>query len=284
MLANVAPAAIRYCRTSLLAAAVAAVPLLLGSAVWTEGNAQNSPALKLINTIPITGPAAAPTTKLYSFDISYVDPTPFPGHPGGLYYLADRSNKALDVIDIATDTLFGQIGGAGVGFTGFTPCVPASGANDCAGPDGVAAAFPCIFAGDGNSRLVTFNAAASFTTVVSSASTGGTTRVDEMALNTNGPGTTATTGQVFAINNAESPPFGTIFNYNKTTCVLSNPIKVTFNTANGVNATNGGEQPAFDPVTGAFYVSLPEINGPGDGTGITGAVVKVSTAGAVQTV
>src|SRR6266852_8814372 len=121
----------RYWRTSLFAATVAAAPLLLGSAVWTQGNAANSPALKLLTTIPINGTAAAPTTKLYSFDISYVDPTPFPGHPGGLYYLADRSNKALDVIDIATETLFGQIGGSGAGqanFTGFVPCVPAAGA------------------------------------------------------------------------------------------------------------------------------------------------------------
>ncbi len=273
-------AATRYWRASLVAA-FAAAPLLLGSAVRTEGNAANSPALKLITTIPINGTAGSPSTKLYSFDISFVDPTPIPGHPGGLYYLADRSNKALDVIDVATDTLFGQIGGSGAGqanFKGFAPCVPAAGANDCAGPDGVAAAFPCIFAGDGDSRLLSFNGNTSFTTVVSALNTGGTTRVDEMALNTNGA---AATGQILAVNNAESPPFGTIFTYSKTTCALSNPIKVTFSTANGVNATNGAEQPAFDPVTGAFYVSLPEING---GTGITGAVVKISTAGVIQTV
>src|SRR6266849_6931135 len=272
----------RYWRTSLLAAAVAAVPLLLGSAVWTEGNAQNSPALKLINTIPINGTAAAPTTKLYSFDISYVDPTPFPGHPGGLYYLADRSNKALDVIDVATDTLFGQIGGSGAGqanFKGFAPCVPAAGANDCAGPDGVAAAFPCIFAGDGDSRLLSF-AAPAYSTVVTALNTGGQFRVDEMAV---APAGAAATGFVLAANNADTPAFATLVTYNKTTCGLSNPIKITLDVLpSGDKVTNGAEQPAWDPTTGAFYVSLPEINGPGDGTGINGAVIKISTTGVVQ--
>jgi hypothetical protein len=235
----------------------------------------------LIKLIPINGTAASPATKMYSFDISFVDPA------NGLYYLADRSNKALDVIDTTTDTLFGQIGGSAAGqanFAGFVPCVPAAGANDCAGPDGVAAAFPCVFAGDGNSRLLSFNGNINFTAVVSAMATGGKTRVDEMALDT-------ADGLIFAINNAESPPFGTIFTYNKSTCVLSNPIKVTFSNlplpAGGtvtspVSATNGAEQPAFDPVTKAFYVSIPEINGPGGG-GPNGAVIKVSTGGAIQT-
>src|SRR6516164_7019791 len=89
--------------------------------------------LSLLKKIPINGTAASPNTKMYSFDISFVDPTPFAGQPNGLYYLADRSNAALDVIDIATETLFGQIGGSGPGqanFTGFTACVPPAGTND----------------------------------------------------------------------------------------------------------------------------------------------------------
>jgi hypothetical protein len=35
--------------------------------------------------------------------------------------------------------------------------------------------------------------------------------------------------------------------------------RVTFNTAGGVNATNGAEQPIWDPVTKKFYVSIPQI-------------------------
>ena len=274
---SLSTAARKLWQLSVLTAAVAAVPLFLGSGAWAQGQPTsdpNAPALRLINIIPINGTAASPATKLYSFDISFVDPK------NGLYYLADRSNRALDVIDTTgaftgtADSLFGQIGGSAPGqanFAGFVPCVPVDGhgANDCAGPDGVAADFPCIFAGDGNSRLLSFNGNVNFNAVVGTpVNTGGTTRVDEMALDT-------ADGLIFAINNAESPPFGTIATYNKSTCALSNPIKVIFS-----NATNGAEQPAFDPVTKTFYVSIPEIGG--GGTNHTGAVVQVSTSGTIQ--
>ena len=257
----------RFWRSAVWATVAAAV-LLIGTAAWAQQQTAadpNAPALRLIKLIPINGTAGSPATKMYSFDISFVDPK------NGLYYLADRSNKALDVIDTTTDTLFGQIGGSAPGqanFAGFVPCNPPAGANDCAGPDGVAADFPCIFAGDGNSRLLSFNGNINFSAVVTALNTGGKTRVDEMALDT-------ADGLVFAINNAESPPFGTIATYSKSTCALSNPIKVTFN-----NATAGAEQPAFDPVTKTFYVSIPEIGG--GGTNHTGAVVQVSTSGAIQ--
>src|SRR6516225_6300096 len=203
-------------RLSVLAAAVAVAPLFLGSAAWAQGADPNSPALRLINLVPINGTSASPATKMYSFDISFVDPTPFAGHPDGLYYLADRSNAALDVIDIATETLFGQIGGTAVGFTGDT------GRTATSGPDGVAAAFPCVFAGNGDSTLLSFNGAADFTKVVTRLSTGGQSRVDEMAID-------PADGLVIAANNAEDPtkpggqsPFSTIATYNKTTCALLN--------------------------------------------------------------
>src|SRR6516165_2169932 len=148
--------------------------------------------LSLLNVIPINGTAANKTTKLFSFDISFVDPTQVAGHPNGLYYLADRSNAALDVIDIATETLFGQIGGAAVGFTGDT------GTTATSGPDGVAAAYPCIFAGNGNSTLLSFNGNINFTKVVTALNTGGQFRVDEMAID-------PADGLVIAANNAEDP-------------------------------------------------------------------------------
>ena len=276
---SLSTAAGRFWRWSVLTAAAGL--LFLGSPAWAQSEETGEPpqALRLLKLIPINGTATSPNTQMFSFDISFVDPK------NGLYYLADRSNKAIDVVDTTgknagicgptdtgPDTLCGQIGGSSPGqanFAGFVPCVPLDGhgANDCAGPDGVAADFPCVFAGDGNSRLLTFNWAVDVTKVASSLNTGGTTRVDEMALDT-------VDGLIFAINNAESPPFGTIATYNKSTCALSNAIKVTFN-----NATNGAEQPAWDPVTKAFYVSIPEIGG--GGTNHTGAVVQVSTSGAI---
>jgi hypothetical protein len=231
--------------------------------------------LSLIKLIPINGTASSPKTQMFSFDISWVDPA------NGLYYLADRSNAALDVIDTTgaftgtPDTLFGQIGGSAAGqahFKGDT------GTTATSGPDGTVAAFPCIFAGDGDSRLLSFNGAASFTTVVSALNTGGKFRVDEMAVD-------VADGLVLAANNADTPPFSTLVTYDKTTCALSNPIKTSFAALPGGHvATNGIEQPAWDPATKRFYVSLPEIDGPGDGTGITGAVARINTSGAVEAV
>jgi hypothetical protein len=275
-------AAGRYWRLSVLAAAAAVAPLVLGSAAWAQGADPNAPAVRLINLVPINGTKASPTTKMYSFDISFVDPTPFAGHPDGLYYLADRSNKALDVIDIQTETLFGQIGGNGMGQANFTGD---TGNTATSGPDGVTAAFPCIFAGNGNSTLLSFNGNVDFTAVVSTLNTGGQFRVDEMAVDVAG-------GLVIAANNAEDPtlpggqpPFSTIATYNKTTCALSNPIKTSFNVLpGGHKATNGIEQPVWEPMTQRFYVSLPEIDGPGDGTGITGAVARVTTGGVIEAI
>ena len=35
--------------------------------------------------------------------------------------------------------------------------------------------------------------------------------------------------------------------------------KITFDAAHGVDATNGAEQPVWEPVTGRFYLSIPQI-------------------------
>lgn len=261
-------AAGRYWRLSVLAAAVAVAPLVLGSAAWAQGADPNAPALRLINLVPINGTSASPSTKMYSFDISFVDPTPLAGHPDGLYYLADRSNAALDVIDIATDTLFGQIGGAAFGFAGDT------GSTNTSGPNGVVAASPCIFATDGPSRVVSINSAVSFVTPVSSVSTGGINRADELAFD---PKDRA----LLVINNADNPPFGTFIGVSPT-CALSVVARISFAT---IGATNGAEQPVWDPGTQRFYVSIPEINGPGDGTGPTGGVARINPLnGVIETV
>ena len=89
-------------------------------------------------------------------------------------------------------------------------------------------------------------------------------------------------GLLHVANNADDPPFSTIVSYNKNTCALSNPRKTTFDVLpGGHKATNGIEQPVWEPISQRFYVSLPEIDGPGDGTGITGAVAKITTSGVV---
>src|SRR5262245_16487740 len=83
----------------------------------------------------ITGPnVPAPT---WSFDISWSD------EATRRYYLADRSNASVDIVNTATDTFVGQIGGfVGVGAS-----------NDVSGPNGIVVLDDPheLWAGDGDS-------------------------------------------------------------------------------------------------------------------------------------
>jgi hypothetical protein len=262
-------AARKFWRSPVLAA-MAAVLLLVGGAALAQGQTPadpNAPALRLINIIPINGTAGSPATGLHSFDISWVDPTT------GLYFLADRSNAALDVVDTKTDTLFGQIGGAAIGFAGDT------GTTATSGPNGVAVAptIPCIFATDtastGGGRVVAINYNVSFVTLAGLVNTGGNRRADELAFD-------PVDNLLLVINNAEvspSTPFGTLIRVSPT-CGLTIATQFTFTS---IHATNGAEQPVWDPTTRKFYLSIPEVNGPGGG-GPTGGVLRIGTTGVFE--
>jgi hypothetical protein len=255
-----------------LAATAVALLFLANAASAQQGAAgdPNAPAFRLLTTVPINGTAASPNTKMFGFDISWVDPTT------GLYFLADRSNAALDVIDTKTDTLFGQIGGPapnGAGFAGDT------GNTGTSGPNGVTVApnIPCIFATDtastGGGRVVSFNYSVSFVKVASSVLTGGNHRADELAFDPKDQ-------LLLVINNAEtspSTPFGSLISVNSS-CALSLVKQFTFTS---INATNGAEQPVWDPGTQKFYLSIPEVNGPGGG-GPNGGVLRINTSGVFE--
>jgi hypothetical protein len=214
----------------------------------------------LLKTVPIPGTAANTTAgKMYVFDISFVDQST------QTYYLADRSNAVVDVVDARTNELITQLS-ATPAFKGFT------GNNGTSGPNGVVAAFPWLFVTDANSRVVTIDLRNGKT--VADVSTGGTPglRADEMAYDPRD-------GLLMAVNNADTPPFATLINVNKATGALMVAKRITFDTMHtGVNATNGAEQPVWDPVSGQFYLSIPQT-GPNLKDG---AVVRISTAGTVE--
>src|SRR6266404_303363 len=99
--------------------------LLLGSAAWAREDGGDKGAVKLLKTVQIPGSATNTTGgKMYVFDISFVD------QATQTYYLADRSNAVVDVVDAKTGTFVKQIA-ASPPFRGF------SGKNDTSGPDGV---------------------------------------------------------------------------------------------------------------------------------------------------
>jgi hypothetical protein len=219
-----------------------------------------SGAVRLLTTVPIPGTKTNTTGgNMYIFDISFVD------QATQTYYLADRSNAVVDVVNARTNQLISQIS-AKPAFKGFT------GNNATSGPDGVVAAFPWLFVTDANSRVVTIDLRNGNT--VADVSTGGAPglRADELAYDAND-------GLLLVVNNADTPPFATLVSVNKSSGALAVGKRITFDTAHsGVAATNGAEQPVWEPVTGKFYLSIPQV-GP---NAKDGAVVRISTAGTVE--
>src|SRR5579862_2211903 len=178
-----------------------------------------------------------PGTPLQSFDISWVNPD------RAEYYLGDRSNKGVDIIDTQHLTFKRTIGGfIGIVLNAAKTAVD----NNHSGPDGVTSHGRWLYAGDGDSTLhvIDLNAPMGFETkqVIS---TGGTTRLDEMALTTDG-------ALLIAANNAEDPPFATLFNANGDKAV-SNVTKIAKISVDPTIVPAGAglslEQPTWDPKT-----------------------------------
>ena len=233
------------------------------SAVADQKGTKNDRATRLLATVPIPGTGVNTTGgKMYVFDISWVD------QASRTYYLADRSNAVVDIVDSKTSTLLFQLTG---GFKGFT------GNNGTSGPNGVVTSGHCLFVTDAPSRVVSFNTSVFPPAMVSAVSTasGDLNRADELAFDPKD-------SILFPINNADTPPFGTFIKVNQSTCALTQPTapppgvtapdRILFNVAAGVDATNGAEQPQWDPGTGRFYLSIPQI-GPNPSSG---GVVRIN--------
>lgn len=198
-------------------------------------------------TKAITLPAGE---SVNSFDISYVDPRT------GNYFLADRTNKAIDIIDTSTNTVAAQYGDNFAGFTGN---------NNTSGPNGVLITdHNRIWAGDGGSQLKVIDLASG--SPLADINTGGTQRADELCFDSRDR-------IIMIANDAETPfPWVTFVdadNYK----ILG---RITMDGTNGtVKATNGIEQCQWNAHTGKIYLNIPEVNGPGNDTQ-PGAVLVIS--------
>ena len=223
----------------LLGMAALACLLVLSPGYAQKGGPGDARGLHLLTLAPI--PAASNNSTggaLYSFDISYVDPST------GNYYLADRSNRVVDFLDAA--------GRYVTGIPATPPFAGFSGNNATSGPNGVVAAFPWLFVTDANSRVVTIDLRNN--TTVSNASTGGAPglRADELAYD-------PTHGVLLVVNNADNPPFATFVIVNQSTGQLTISARITLDAAHGVDAQNGAEQPVWDGALNRFFLSIPQI-------------------------
>src|SRR5262252_7387823 len=199
--------------------------------------------------------------QLGSFDIGFVDAA------SGLYLLADRTNKSIDVIETATNefrTLNGQLM---PGFVGVVPAASCStgAANDCSGPDGVLVANGNqVWVGDGNSRVWVLDLATGLPIVgsgspISTALPGTTdqTRADELCHDDN--------DHIILVANDASEPSPFVTFISSTDFGVLGHI-VMDGKEGRPDAAGGIEQCQWSPKTGKFYLNVPNpASNPNDG-------------------
>ena len=177
--------------------------------------------LQVIDQIKVPG------AGLQSFDISYMDQV------NNRYYLADRTNKALDIIDAKTGKFIAQV-------TGF---VGAKGPDE-GGPNGVVVVGDEAWVGDGDSTVKVVDLKTN--KIVDTIATGGKKRADEVAYDPK--------NQVFIIaNDKEEPPFVTL--------ISTKPGHKIIKKINFPDATDGIEQTIYFASKGVFLTAIPELKG-----------------------
>src|SRR5215471_3356619 len=138
------------------------------ASVMLGGNALAA-GVKLLTTIDIPG------EELKLFDIGVVDAA------AGRYYLADRSNKGIDIFDTKTNKFIGRVEGfVGVAMRDGKPV------GNISGPNGVAldAKNKILWVGDGDSTLKAVDLKGKEPKIVDTINLGGQRRADELAVDT----------------------------------------------------------------------------------------------------
>jgi hypothetical protein len=225
-------------------AAIAAIAMLAVAAPALTAEAPSKDEVFTLKTA-----IQVPGKPLISFDISWVDPV----LNGGTYFLADRSNKAIDVVNPSNNSITQFIN---PGYAGVNP-----GGNDFSGPDGVLTAnnHTELWVGDSPGKVWVLNSSTGAIKTLPGGATnpilvGGTTRADELCYDPR--------NQVIMIASpGESPPFVTFIS--TTTYLVLGKLKFD-GTGGTLKATNGLEQCGWSPKTGKFYQNVPEVNGAGN--------------------
>jgi len=200
-------------------AAAIATTIIGGSAVAAE--------MKLVATIDIPG------NELKLFDIGVTDPV------AGRYYIADRSNSAVDIFDTKKKTYVGRV-------TGFVGVAMQDGrvVGNMSGPNGTALdpVRKELWAGDGDSSVKVIDLKSNPPKIVDTIKLGGQKRADELGVDTKD-------GVVLVMNDSDRPAFATFISTKPGHKILGK-IEIP-------EATNGIEQPQYVAQTGLFYASVP---------------------------
>jgi DNA-binding beta-propeller fold protein YncE len=166
-----------------------------------------------------------PSSPFWAFGQGWIDPGTH------RYYLADATNRRVDVVDTRTNQLIMTIGG----FTGVSGLV---GDSRRIGPAGLAGdQHGHLFVGDGNSTLKIIDLASHH---IQTVSTGGQGRVNALAYDPD-------RHLVLATNSADVPPFVSVIDTQAHQ--LLGRLVLPF-------ATAGVEQPVFEQ--GTFLLAIPQ--------------------------
>src|SRR5215470_18095323 len=190
-----------------------------------------------------------PTTNSHwSEDISWFNPVT------KKYYLADRNNFGIDIVDVTNDTVLT----VATGFVGNRT------APNSSGPNGVLVTNNPhqIWAGDGNStvRVFNLNKGGDTATPLTSIATGGVLRADELAYDPDDQ-------LILVANDDNSELFVTFISVSANKNNIKVAGKISFLGPNpadcpmGGCATDGIEQPVYDHGTGMFYLAVPQTTG-----------------------
>ncbi len=184
-----------------------------------EAAIQPEGLIKMISLPNVPPPAGAAA----SFDIGWVDGA------SQRYYIADRVNFGVSIIDASNGTYLGTV----AGFTGPQP-------TGFGGPNGVTVApdLNQVWAGDGNSTVKVIDIPTR--TIIGNISTGGTARADELAYDPDHH-------MVLVGNDRKTTPFLSLIS----TQTMSVVQKIPMPGASGI------EQPVYDPAQKVFLQAIP---------------------------
>src|SRR5215475_11813484 len=245
---------IKYSLFILLALLTSGGELLHGTAFAADETFTPTAVIKVPNAgfLPaVCGATATNPFCLTSFDIGFVDPQL------GLYFLADRTNKTIDVVKTSDNSI--------------TQLAPGS----LVGPNGVITAndHTEVWAGDsvptgGTSSVKVIDLASG--TLTHTIDTGGQGRSDELCEDPQ-------RHVVLVANDEPSDLFLTFISTETYKVVGKLQLNGTDRDAQNINATNGIEQCQWSPRTRKFYLAIPEVNGTGSNTE-PGAVLEINPA------
>ena len=186
-----------------------------------------------------------------SFDISWVE------NSSGKYFLADRTNKAVDLVDAKTDMFLGYIG-KGVFVGRIPPAACAGGGNTCSGPDGVLTDDAgLVWVGDGDSTIKvlhpTPNTGATALIKTIKTESRGKLRADELSFD-------PVDHLILIANDAEG--FLTFIDTKSMTVAghfyyADNTLGAAPSAPGHSTAGNGLEQSVWVPQAGLFYQAVP---------------------------